>query len=688
MGLVLLLGCGPATAPAAPDAGADLPPPDPGGCIWDGTSELPYLSRIGCPDDVDALASEPLDASIPGARSIKTVIDRVDPAFAGDPAADGFPLYFQNSQKYLIHWDFASQFLSGKGKPPVPPLGQFNTTEYYSPDRRFLLGAVTYYEGPAVWVYEISPYDTATAEMIAVAYASIAARAYFGEELRFHPTSEAVAKEAQKLPATVKQISTDQLFAGIDYQPLNLGTTTGLLVFHKASEVDGTYTPFRELVVLDAVPNDISIVAGIITAEFQTPLAHINVLSANRGTPNMGLRKAQGRPDLVALQDKWVELRVGPFTWSIREITQAEADAWWEAHKPKPLRIQPMDLTVTELRDCVDILELDTLKLGPAIAKGITAFGAKATNYGALEVAAAEGKPVPVQPGFAIPMSVYTTFMESNGLWSAIKALMADPGWSDPAVRAGLLTDFQQTLRASPMDPARIEQIRAKVLEKFPGEYARFRSSTNSEDLGTFTGAGLYISETGQPLLTGSGHDTLEWAMKKVYAGIWNPRAYDERAYYGIDHLAVGMGLLVHPNFPDEEANGVAVSNNIFDISGLEPAFYVNAQKGSTDVVTPDPGILPDAYLQYFYYPAQPVMYLQHSTLIPPGETVLATAQIYELGVALDAVQRFYSAAYGGGGWYGLEVDWKFDDKYTPGTPSLFLKQARPYPPPKFGAAK
>ena len=44
--------------------------------------------------------------------------------------------------------------------------------------------------------------------------------------------------------------------------------------------------------MLDAVPNDISIVAGQITAEFQTPLAHINVLSVNRGTPNMALRGA------------------------------------------------------------------------------------------------------------------------------------------------------------------------------------------------------------------------------------------------------------------------------------------------------------------------------------------------------------------------------------------------------------
>ena len=63
------------------------------------------------------------------------------------------------------------------------------------------------------------------------------------------------------------------LFAGIDYQPLNLGETVALLAFYTADEVDGTYVNPRELVVLDSVPNDISVVSGIITGTFQTPLS-------------------------------------------------------------------------------------------------------------------------------------------------------------------------------------------------------------------------------------------------------------------------------------------------------------------------------------------------------------------------------------------------------------------------------
>ena len=63
---------------------------------------------------------------------------------------------------YEVHYAFISTHLSGGELPYVPPLSEFNTTEYFTPDRRFVLGAVTHYEGPDVWALELSPYDTAS----------------------------------------------------------------------------------------------------------------------------------------------------------------------------------------------------------------------------------------------------------------------------------------------------------------------------------------------------------------------------------------------------------------------------------------------------------------------------------------------------------------------------------------------
>ena len=99
------------------------------------------------------------------------------------------------------------------------------------------------------------------------------------------------------------------------------------------------------------------------------------------------------------------------------------------------------------------------------------------------------------------------------------------------------------------------------------------------------------------------------------------------------------------------------------------------------NVVQPDLGVLPDAYLQYYYMPGQPVTYITHSTLIAEGNTVLDGGQIHDLGVALDAINTRFLPVYGNDDdWYGMDVEFKFDDKATPGTATLYVKQARPFP--------
>jgi hypothetical protein len=673
----LAAGCGNGAAPRANSDGV---------CELAPGSDPDSAGNLGCRADYEQLASVPVDASVPGATSVKTILDR----------ADDNALYFQNSKRYCIHWDFASSHLSGGQKPIVAPLAQFNATEYYSPDRRFILGALSHYAGPGKWVYELSPYDAADAVMVETAFNRVREATWLGAELSFHPTSTRIEGIVSQLPKSVPITTTDQLYEGIDYQPLNPGISTGILRFHTLDEVDGRYTPFREIVVLDAVPNDISIVAGVITSAFQTPLAHINVLSVNRGTPNMAYRGATASPTLQALQGKWVELSVGPNDWSIREISKAEADSWWEERKPKPLVVQPKNLEVTELREVSAMIDGETMTLADSIRQAIPIFGAKATNYGVLAKAQRMGVfsrlPAidangPMAPAFGVPMYYYDQFMRDNELYERIEELMSMPSWNDPVYRESALKAFKDELRSAPIREEVVASVVARAAQLFPGENIRFRSSTNSEDLGQFTGAGLYDSETGDPTLNGDQHDSVAWAMKKVWSQVWNPRAFEEREFFSMNHLDVGMALLVHANFPQEEAQGVALTNNPFDLSGLEPAFFVNGQVGNNDVVTPDLGTLPESYLQYFNSPGQPVVYLQHSTLVPQGKSVLTESQVSRLGIALDAIHKHFLSAYGAGsGWYALEVDWKFDDKFSPGEPRLFIKQARPYPRPKSDA--
>ena len=64
---------------------------------------------------------------------------------------------------------------------------------------------------------------------------------------------------------------------------------------------------------------------------------------------------------------------------------------------------------------------------------------------------------------------------------------------------------------------------------------------------------------------------------------------------------------------------------------------------------------------------------------------MLTTRQVRDLGTALEAIHNAFSDAYGPGsgnnGWYAMDVEFKFDDEADPAAgPTLYIKQARPYP--------
>ncbi len=630
-----------------------------------------FIQHIGCAEDFQALASEPIDANLPGARSVKVVQDH----------ADSDALYFQNSVLYQIHYDFVSTHLSGDTLPLVPQLSDFNTTEYYSPERRFNLGAVTYYDGPKVYALELAPYDTASAAMIETLFRGVQKEAYFRDTLVFHPTSEAVTVEAAKLPKDIPVMSTDELYAAIDYQPLSLGSAMGRLRFLNAADLETEYVSYQEILVLDQAPNDISVVQGLITEEFQTPLSHVNVLSLNRHTPNMGLRGATTDETLRGFEGKLIELKVESSAWSIHEVTQAEAEAFWDEHKPDPVTLPSKNLDIQELVDIEAVTPEPAggASLRDAIKESVRAFGGKAAQYSIL--ARTDGVPIP--KAFAIPVYFYEQFMVDNGFYDRIDGLLADPDFkTDATVRDQQLALLRVDMQAAPLDGAFQAKLKAKLAADYPGQTMRFRTSTNSEDLDGFPCAGCYESHTGDPA---DWPDVLD-AIRETYASAWLFRTFEERSYYGIKHSSVAMALLVHHNFPEEEANGVAVTANPFDASGIDPAFYINVQYGGeVEVVHPPPGIASDQFLYFFGSPNQPISYLAHSSLVPAGETVLSTKQVYQLGTALDAIHHRFSSAYGpaagNDGWYAMDIEFKFDDEADPGQPpTLYIKQARPYP--------
>ena len=671
--VVLMLGLAGCSSPVpGTDAGVDA------GRAWACTLDpndagaVEFLREEGCQTDFTALASIPIDANIPGARSGKVVFDLA----TGD-------LFFQNSVKYAVHYAFVSTHLSGNGLPVVEALSDFNATEYFSPERRFILAAVTFYEGPQVYALEFSPYDTASAAMMQTLFEAVQAHAFYGAQLKFHPTSDAVALEAKKLPASIPVVTTEQLYQGIDYQPLTLATGVGRLRFSTGAAVELNPPSSQDLLVLDEAPNDISVVRGLITQTFQTPLSHINVLSANRHTPNMGLKGALTNATLRALEGKLVKLTVGALAWSAVEVSQAEAEQFWADHAPAAVTLPALDLGPTALLDveaCTpDPTDGGTLR--DAIKDSVRAYGGKAAQYSILRRIGAD---VPIKPAFVVPVAWYDRFMRQNGLYDKVNEYLADAAFrTDSTVRVQKLAELGQLILAGTIDAELQTALRAKAASApWNNQKLRFRTSTNSEDLEGFPCAGCYESHSGDPA---EWEDVLD-AIRQSYASAWSYRTFEERTFYGVDHFSVGMALLVHHNFSDEEANGVAVTANPFDAAGLDPAFYVNVQTGGdAEVVAPPAGVKSDEFLYYFSQPNQPITFLTHSNLVAPNTTVLSTTQTYALGKALAAIHARFSAAYGPAagntGWYAMDVEFKFDDEAAPGQPpTLYVKQARPYP--------
>ncbi|HUS65593.1 MAG TPA: PEP/pyruvate-binding domain-containing protein [Kofleriaceae bacterium] len=600
------------------------------------------LDRIDCREEFDALAARPLDASLPGAFTIKTIIDRAD---------DDAP-YFLDTERYPIHQRFAQDHL---GWPPGMPF----VGEYLYPQRRFLLGSITYFEEPDLWTYELAPYDTADAEMIGRALEVLGGASFFGDELAFHPTSLEQETIAAELDG-VRVVTTEDIYRGATYQPLNLGETVAQVRLVRADDLDTDYVSPREIAVLDRVPNDISVVAAVVTEEFQTPLSHVNVLSQQRGTPNMALRDA--RAVLESYEGRWVRLTVGAFEWSVEETTQADADAWWDEHRPEPVEVDPPDATVTGFPDVDDLSLAD-----------ISAVGGKAAQFGEL-------RDVPeavVRDGFAIPVRYYLEFIADNGFDTEIEAMLADPDFqSDGALRRQRLAELEADMRDAPLDPTFLADLEAHIDDEFPGTRMRFRSSSTAEDLDRFAGAGLYTSASGQ---VGDPDDPVADAVRTVWASLWRFRAFEERAYVSIDHTNVAMAVLVHPAYVSETAQGVAITANLFDPGpGGEDAFYINAQLGGVSVVQPpDSDIIADQLLYFYFHNNQPSTYFTHSSLVPSSETVLTRRQLYDLGTMLVAIRQHFSELYEPPpGFARLPLDVEFERIGD----TIEIKQARPHP--------
>jgi phosphoenolpyruvate synthase/pyruvate phosphate dikinase len=209
-------------------------------------------------------------------------------------------------------------------------------------------------------------------------------------------------------------------------------------------------------------------------------------------------------------------------------------------------------------------------------AASVIAYGAKSANLGELIHARPAGFIVP--PGFTIPFFYYDQFLRENNLDDAIYAMLGDQKFvHDPAYRRSFLTRLREDFQKAPMNA----QLRSEILRHWHAEFGSrgvfARSSTNSEDLPNFNGAGIYTSmpnlKTDEQLIEG---------IKTVWASVWNFEAYEARERAGIDHTKVFMAVLIQEGI-NSESSGVMITTDPFNRDSNpvnRGSIYISAKRG------------------------------------------------------------------------------------------------------------
>lgn len=629
---------------------------DSASCTVPAGVEVDWMHRIGCPADYELLWNETNDVVFAHTRTVLWLIDREDDS----------KLYFINTVKYALHYGFAARYLDyGPPFTPVGTHGDFNILNYRRPGRRFLMGLLVHYQDQGLVTLELSAGDTADADMITDAYQRVRGALFDGDQLVYRPVSAEQEAMIPELSARIPTVSTQAVFAGQSYQPLNPVVGFGTLRFRRLAQLEGEPLAPTDIAVVDRVPNDISLVSGLVTQEFQTPLAHVGLLAKNRGTPNMALRGAFDDPRLRAFEDQLVRLEVGPHDWSVRAATPAEAQAYWDTLRPAAPLIPHFDLSVTRPVDLADAGTGDAIRIG-----------SKAANLAEVEKIRVDGAPIvmPDRP-MAIPFYFYDQHMQESGLYPVVNQILADaPGLTSEELEQRLF-DLRWRIYRAPIDPDSLALIAGEVRSRWGDDTrVKFRSSTNVEDLPSFSGAGLYTSAGATP---SDGDAALANAIKVVWASTWNLQAFVERDFYRIDQTQVRMGVLMHPAMTNELANGVAVTINEF--ADNRPAYYINGQLGEVSVTNPTGLAIPEQLLYYTWFESPEYEVITRSSLVedrpdwPDYPSLLSETELEKLASYLAAIHDHFKALAAPDPDFAMDVEWKL----APGR-VMYVKQARP----------
>lgn len=477
------------------------------------------------------------------------VIDR-----AAQPDSDK-RIYYINSKRYSFHSEFvnANYLTLERGR-------EFFKHNYLESNRRFILGTIAYQTKLGTFTFEFWEGDLATAEIVREAYQTIS-HSFFAP-VSFKPNSAKQEDVSAQLSEVPRLLATD-INVPQGYLPINQARAVGVLrILDRIT--DETILDRNEIVIFGESPISMTPVSGVITTQFSTPLSHVNLLTKGWGVPNAYIKSAAEL--FKPLEGKFVYFETREDGYTLRPAdTNEAADAGRKLAERSDLLTPEADLDFRKL------VELKDQRKGDA-----KRFGAKSANLGEVLHAARTGRvnDITVPPGFTIPFFYYQQFLADNKLDEIILEMLGNDRFNhDPAYRKQRLAELRAKIQNGKLNTDFAQSVIEKKRLLFGAKGVFARSSTNSEDLPNFSGAGLYTSVPN----VRDDVAVLD-AVKTVWASLWNYEAYESRESFGINHSAVYPAVLIQEGM-DAEAAGVLITTNIFDRENRR-SVYINAKRG------------------------------------------------------------------------------------------------------------
>jgi hypothetical protein len=464
---------------------------------------------------------------------------------------DNNKIYYVNKKRYPFHKDFVNgNYLSlERGR-------EFFENNYLKPNRRFILGTIAYQTPIKRWTFEFWEGDLVPADQIKLTF-DIINKSFFA--LVAYKPNSLRQDEASKSIAGLDRVLQGDINREQDYQALNMARGIGRV--HVIQKLDEhVEIGSNEILVLDEVPIQLPPVAGIITSQPSTPLSHINLLAKGWGVPNAYIKNAH---ELLKQYDGWwvtFETKRDGYSIKRADIDQLREYQRRLAHR---LDVVKPRYNLSETR----LLDLQKQRAGASIA-----FGGKSANLG--EVANARLPGIVVPNGFTIPFYHYDAFIHDNNIDDEIYEMLNDQKFvHDPPYRRQRLTALRERIQKAEISPQLEQQILKKVSAEFAGKGLFVRSSSNSEDLPNFSGAGLYTTVPNV-----KGERELIEAVKTVWASLWNFEAYEARERAGVDHTKIFMAVLIQEGI-NSESSGVMITTDPYDVEN-KGAVYISAKRG------------------------------------------------------------------------------------------------------------